>query len=566
MTLSRKHPPSCIKAFRIGNFKAFSDLQTIPLRPLTLIYGANSSGKSSILHGLLLAHHAIKNKGELDIHRTTAGGDSVDLGGFGQYVHKRDRTSRVQWAIDVDPGALELPDRDLAELLETVNTLTVGIGIGIQAGDGRKVGTMAFYLEADGREILVMSSRPNGRLQLDRLDTEHPIISRLIEAIVQTKTDSLEITETKKERIEEIINELVPKITATTDRLFPSKLSVEDELEPKKPLPLENDRDLPEVVRLAFPSRLNALIGAIVENIENNLGQMHYLGPFRTYPPRHFAFSRQTDDNWDSGGGYTWDMLLDRTDVREKVNTWLGDETRMNTPYEINVRTLLPSSLLATELDPLILKFLEKFTGDLIHHFYADGSAPEGYDRLEQLLWSNSDTDIQELINQFVDTDELSENWIETIRQEHNNVQDLILIDKRNQTEVTHRDVGIGVSQIIPILVSCYGLSDSLIAIEQPEIHLHPKLQAELGSVFAESIKPPNKNTFILETHSEHLMLRLQRLIREGQLTPEDISVIYVDCAKEGSICLTLRLDEEGDFIDEWPNGFFEEDFNEVFG
>ncbi|MGD9161964.1 MAG: AAA family ATPase [Desulfobacteraceae bacterium] len=65
------------KRAELENFKAFSELQQIPLRPLTLIYGANSAGKSSILHGLLLSKHASET-GELDVHRTNIGGDAVD--------------------------------------------------------------------------------------------------------------------------------------------------------------------------------------------------------------------------------------------------------------------------------------------------------------------------------------------------------------------------------------------------------------------------------------------------------------------------------------------------------
>ncbi|MBI1923818.1 AAA family ATPase [Candidatus Poribacteria bacterium] len=76
-----------LTALRLGNFKAFADTQHIPIRPLTLIFGANSSGKSSLIHGLLLAQHAQK-EGELDVHRTPIGGESVDLGGFRQYVHQ----------------------------------------------------------------------------------------------------------------------------------------------------------------------------------------------------------------------------------------------------------------------------------------------------------------------------------------------------------------------------------------------------------------------------------------------------------------------------------------------
>jgi predicted ATPase len=74
-----------LTALRIGNFKAFAEARWIPVRPLTLIYGANSSGKSSVLHSIILARHA-QETGEL-----------VDLGGFRQYVHRREVNHRVEW-------------------------------------------------------------------------------------------------------------------------------------------------------------------------------------------------------------------------------------------------------------------------------------------------------------------------------------------------------------------------------------------------------------------------------------------------------------------------------------
>src|SRR5436190_1602327 len=89
-----------IKSLRLGNFKAFADEQQVPIRPITLIFGANSAGKSSILHALVLAHESIQN-GNLDVFKTELGGDSVDLGGFRQYVHRRDAHNRVSLSIEL---------------------------------------------------------------------------------------------------------------------------------------------------------------------------------------------------------------------------------------------------------------------------------------------------------------------------------------------------------------------------------------------------------------------------------------------------------------------------------
>ncbi|MBE9220468.1 DUF3696 domain-containing protein [Dolichospermum flos-aquae] len=566
---------SALNALRVGNFKAFADTQYIPLRPLTLIFGANSSGKSSVLHSLLLSHHAIQT-GELDIHWTKAGGESVDLGGFGQYIHKRNINSKVDWAVDIDPKKINLADQELINLLKNIQKLTVGVSIGTRSGKGR-VRVRSFFLEGDGRRILNMSSRPKGRLQLDSLDDEHPIIHELIKAILEANTFRQVSAEDYKE-IKIIINELVPEINARVSRFLPTKIQLGEEGDNPRYQP--NPRpgqtaDLAEIVRLVLPYRLSNFIEAISDTIGQEISKLRYLGPFRTYPPRHFAFSRQQDVNWYAGGGYAWDILLNNSEVRQKVNTWLGDSDRMKTPYELKVRKLLSDSQLATELYPRLAKSLHDLTAKLI--FHAAGFGGEIEEQVERLRGDleaagikldNPDNflpEIETLVSMMTDVDNVSETWVNEITDRGEKISDLVLMDKRTKTPVSHRDVGIGVSQVIPILVSCYGLSDAFVAIEQPEIHLHPKLQAELGSVFAESIKPPYNNRFILETHSEHLILRLQRLIREGQLKPEDISVIYVDSDQEGSQCLELRLDEEGDFIDEWPDGFFEDDFKEIF-
>jgi hypothetical protein len=606
LTTKKLLSSSALNALRVGNFKAFADTQYIPLRPLTLIFGANSSGKSSILHSLLLSHHAIQT-GELDVHWTKAGGESVDLGGFGQYIHKRNINSEVDWAVDIDTKKINLADQELINLLKNVQKLTVGVSIGTRGGRER-VRVRSFFLEGDGRQILNMSYRSKGRLQLDSLDVEHPIIRELIKAILEAY-GFREVLAEDYEEIKTIINKLVPEITARVSGFLPTKIQLGEErdnpryqpnlkprvsksvlirLPTKIQLGEEGDNpryqpnprprlsaDLTEIVRLVLPYKLSNFIEAITDTIGQEVSQLKYLGPFRTYPPRHFAFSRQQDVNWYAGGGYAWDILLNNSEVRQKVNAWLGDSDRMKTPYELKVRKLLSESQLGTELYPRIAKSLHDLTAKLI--FYAAGFGGEIEEQVERLRGDleasginldNSDNflpEIETLVSMMTDVDNVSENWVNEITDRGEKIYDLVLMDKRTKTPVSHRDVGIGVSQVIPILVSCYGLSDSLIAIEQPEIHLHPKLQAELGSVFAESIKPPYNNRFVLETHSEHLILRLQRLIREGQLNPEDISVIYVDSDQEGSQCLELRLDEEGDFIDEWPDGFFEDDFKEIF-
>ena len=142
---------------------------------------------------------------------------------------------------------------------------------------------------------------------------------------------------------------------------------------------------------------------------------------------------------------------------------------------------------------------------------------------------------------------------------------------------MSHRDVGVGVSQVIPVIASAVAAEGRLIAIEQPEIHLHPALQAELGDLFIESALGERKNTFLIETHSEHLMLRILRRIREyaeGCLPegmkaprPEDVSVLYVHRPESAtaSEVIEVPIMDDGDFGALWPEGFFPERGKELF-
>ena len=140
------------------------------------------------------------------------------------------------------------------------------------------------------------------------------------------------------------------------------------------------------------------------------------------------------------------------------------------------------------------------------------------------------------------------------------------LVDRRRKDEVdvALSDVGFGISQILPFIVQTLASTGQVISIEQPEVHLHPKLQADLGNLLTTAIEKPYRHQFLVETHSEHLILRLQKLVRERKLRPEDISVIFVSRGGTGSSACRLRLDDDGRFMDEWPGGFFAERLREL--
>jgi hypothetical protein len=140
----------------------------------------------------------------------------------------------------------------------------------------------------------------------------------------------------------------------------------------------------------------------------------------------------------------------------------------------------------------------------------------------------------------------------------------LELTDIRTRTAVSTTDVGFGISQVLPVVVQSIlgGPSHQVVVVEQPEVHLHPRLQTELGDLFIETCL--NGGQVIAETHSENLILRIQRRVREGIIAPEMVSVLYVGATEgQGSWIQTLPLGQRGEFLNEWPDGFFEERYEE---
>lgn len=126
-------------------------------------------------------------------------------------------------------------------------------------------------------------------------------------------------------------------------------------------------------------------------------------------------------------------------------------------------------------------------------------------------------------------------------------------------------DVGFGVSQILPVLVLCYYAPEgSTVILEQPEIHLHPFVQAGLADLFVEVSRERNLQ-IIIESHSEHLLRRLQRRIAEAKLiTYEQTALYFCDMDDAGaSHLIPLALDEFGN-INNWPQGFFGDEMGDL--
>ena len=131
--------------------------------------------------------------------------------------------------------------------------------------------------------------------------------------------------------------------------------------------------------------------------------------------------------------------------------------------------------------------------------------------------------------------------------------------------EVTLVDMGYGLSQFLPVLVLCYYAPEgSTLILEQPGIHLHPKVQSQLADLLIEVVTERNLQVLV-ESHSEHLLNRLQRRIAEEQISVDKTALYF--CRNRGSVstCERLEMDEFGN-ISNWPENFFGDEMGDLLG
>ncbi|GAB98500.1 hypothetical protein GONAM_02_00220 [Gordonia namibiensis NBRC 108229] len=479
---------SLLTEVSLTNFKAFGDRTSIPLAPLTLIYGANSSGKSSVIQSLLLI------KQSMEAQKLVTQGPIVNVGSFGGITHGH-VARHIEVALKY--GVIEdwIPDEGTADPALSREVSWVfqqdpqGQGIATEARWRFGDYSIKFVKQSDSsRTSIDLHAAESAFLGLAGGTLLYPFDSRQIrDGDEDEQQRRLRSRESTARRVLRILRDVeLDYLPMGGTALLPAGHGGLPALRPRV-----SDRE--EGVVASYLNRAAQLASGISNEVASLLNSIVWLGPLRSAPKR--VYDRADVDEMSGDGRHIAVYLFDHATVVEQVNEWL---VRLEVPYKLDV---VPVT-----------------TGDAAS-----------------------------LIGELVA---------------------IALTDRRSGVTVTPADVGFGISQVLPIVVELLARRDSVIAIEQPETHLHPRLQARLADLLIDSAqKGARGNQILVETHSEHLMLRVQRRIREGALDRDLVSVLYVDQDSSGSGTVKpLRLDSNGEFLDEWPDGFFDERLEELFG
>jgi AAA ATPase domain/AAA domain, putative AbiEii toxin, Type IV TA system/Protein of unknown function (DUF3696) len=276
---------------------------------------------------------------------------------------------------------------------------------------------------------------------------------------------------------------------------------------------------------------LTAVITGPGERLLAALKESVYLSPFREMPPRHYQPAHSPESRRWANGLAAWDwLMLEGKTLVLKVNEWLTGQDRLNAGYRIEVT----------------------------HYKELDIDSP-----LMQALSSAEPPGDQTWLRQQLEG--LPEGRRLQIRG-----------DTQNGIALFPQDLGVGMSQVVPVLVAALHNTQGIVAIEEPESNIHPAFQVVLADLFITQTQANPGVMFLVETHSEHLMLRCLRRIRETvegdlpegnpALSPEGIAVHFVEPDDSGQRVHRIRIDGDGDFIDPWPSGFFRERIKELYG
>lgn len=520
-----------ITKITLENFKGVADSVTVPLRPITLLFGANSAGKSTLLQALLYLRELLENQ-NADADVLQASGDSINLGGFRQFVHGHDlsKTVRIGVTVTVDddglpdypvPGSEQTSRKTMLQLqmrpLVGVKTACVLVDVAWHSDTGRPW-IVGYSVEINGQVAGRISAAPTVEPELRIIDTGC-LFDQLL--LPEDAGDHYDMQEEGEEigAFSGLPFRLGPSVVPSFGTAFPVFESLDDELY----VHLTDEQ-----ARYIFS---HVFVGA-GELVLRELKRIRYIGPIREVPSRSFAAQRTPDQSRWADGSAAWDWVhlkpefLTESTAKEIRSLGLG--------YRIE-----PHRTFGVPADSRLGMLIEL--------------ARLGY------------------VEAFAELDVLPTSELKQI-EEHSRVR---IVAEETGVEVAPCDIGVGVAQVLPVVIGSIAPGYSVLAVEQPELHLHPAVQCRLADVFVRACRTTEERLTLLETHSEHLMLRLMRRMRETAngnlpepdltLTKDDVQVIFVESFEGRTVFREMPLNSQGEWVRNWPGGFFDEDLEELF-
>jgi energy-coupling factor transporter ATP-binding protein EcfA2 len=570
-----------LTSIRLTNFRCFKRPQEIKFKPITLIYGQNSSGKSSIIKSLQWIQKMASPGWELEFNRLV-------------HQHEPDTAIEISYALEMadETDLYTASARDYSilwqlrkELRRSEVTLNVGPTTALPAmAEG---GAMTKVLEQlnsgvidDGRaKILSLQLSVNG-IHLASIRRMIGLLDRSSDSI--RNTTFLELTGINSEH--PFMADILRHAKNTSIANARESLAMLDSIFQHAAVPSSHSNAslLSKCQNYILQLEAVSLENISPADIEHALLESEYQAP--TLPFRHQRSNRdfvQKHDGFDGEISVSFrnlpvvengqEDISPKKEILRLLKSMFGSVVEMLTaPGEQNLHTDPIAG--SVHIPPLRSRPSKPFL-----------LTKEGLAQAGVRDWPCADKRAMDAINQWLRSLDRSDTGYELTydlvpNKDVSAVRFTGARDMKRNVVLQLNELGAGFSQLIPVLLACYQHDESLITIEQPELHLHPALQAELGDVFISEALGRNPdemaaNQFIIETHSEHILLRILRRIREASIgketgkppiTPDDVAVLYVENRGDHSVVYEMPVNHQGELVRDWPGGFFEEGLREL--
>lgn len=550
-----------LTGIKFKNYKAFQEGH-LEIKPITILLGANSVGKSSLIQLFLMLQEtalAENYKSALKLH-----GGFFSLGEGINLFRKKDNNNTLHFDIEFrEPSINEIIRKEFFSQFvhEVINYASL---ILTRFPDNEK------DIEFLKKNLLASNLFNKHFKEIGLFTSERVNISSISREDLLSLIDRTHKVITSKVRDKEIIKELSKSVFYFGNSLIGQAI-------------LTNKDEL--IQTYDFLKKLQSIKEQDKVNLEYDFSYSDNILKIKTFKLIIGDVNIASVD------------FEKANDNRSFLNSSILDLTKINGKHIADLRKCFKNN-------KTVFSFIEKYEYDeqnpSLICFYLSNLISQVIDKLEESFNSQKINYVSPLrahpkryyfldkakVNAFLDTldgeaiaEILKDNstlkssvntWFKkfNLHVDVGPIRDIIhqIVVKQNSLDLDITDVGFGVSQVLPVIIQGFlSKEKSITLVEQPEIHLHPKMQADLADLFIDiAIRKNKKGGFfankylIIETHSEYLLKRLRRRISENKLLSADqVAIYYIEPQEETKSASIKKIDISSKGAFEWPKDFY---------
>lgn len=559
-----------LKSIHLENYKAFKEC-TIDFKPLTIFLGANSTGKSSIIQFLLMLTQTNLVKDRYNA-LLKLNGNLCTQGEIINLFHLKNESNVLKFSIEVKDEKKAFNFYEIDPINNFLRFLNGEIHNTTFFNEKKltQQEKEEFLVHLNQLGVIIESSFITNQEQLDRFInviknfSKHEKYLKFFQLFRETLLSILIRNTLHSKRIFEI------SLNRPTKFIFHNQDIQDEDLVDLLNI-FYDFSNLPKhnIIKIEYNLRLIAkkivLINLSLLNENERVIEFEFDAKQKLKSIKSSYFGKVNVQKFKQ---YFTDIFFKESTLlnimnSDKIHEVRNSQTVLYSAYIIATYLEYCFNILSVNFIPERIKYVNPLRAHPKRYYFLDLSNQNSFlnsldgDSIAEILKNNKE--LQDKVNEW-----FSKLNIHFKVQHFKDIIHKLTVKLNNQFSLDVTDVGFGYSQILPVIIQGFLTNEGGVTIvEQPEIHLHPKIQADLADLFIDIIKTSHPNStnrkhLIIETHSEYLLKRLRRRISEGKIDYKDVAIYFFEHDERTNVSEVklLQIDETGDF--EWPKNFYD--------